>query len=346
MRLIDLRSDTVTHPTKSMRSAMADAIVGDDVWGDDPTVNSLQELAADLMGKESALFVASGTMANLVSILTHCQRGDEIITGNESHIFYNEVGAAAAVAGVQVNTVANDSHGMMDPSNIEAAIRSDNIHFPTTGLVCIENTHNRCNGGVLTKKDISEISHISHSYEIPVHMDGARIFNASVYLKIEPKDLTGDVDSVSFCLSKGLSCPIGSLLCGSRNFIDRARKARKMIGGGMRQAGIIAAAGIIGIKTMIGRLEEDHVNAKKLANGLANIPGICIDPININTNIVIFTLANGGALNILKHLANAGVLGSFNDSNRIRMVTHYGINSEDIDLALKITMQVMKQTEL
>ena len=341
MPLIDLRSDTVTHPTKSMRSAMAEAIVGDDVWGDDPTVNSLQELAADLMGKESALFVASGTMANLVSILTHCQRGDEIITGNESHIFYNEVGAASAVAGVQVSTIINDSHGMMDPSNIEAAIRGDNIHFPTTGLVCIENTHNRCNGGVLSKNDVSAIARISHDYGVPVHMDGARIFNASVYLKIQPKDLTSDVESVSFCLSKGLSCPIGSLLCGSRDFIDRARKARKMIGGGMRQAGIIAAAGIIGIKTMVDRLEEDHLNAKKLAHGLANIPGISIDPLNINTNIVIFTLDNGKAFTVLTDLANAGVLGSFNGSNRIRMVTHYGINSKDIDLALGAAMKVM-----
>ncbi len=341
MPLIDLRSDTVTHPTKSMRSAMAEAIVGDDVWGDDPTVNSLQELAAELMGKESALFVASGTMANLVSILTHCQRGDEIITGNESHIFYNEVGAASAVAGVQVNTVINDTRGMMDLNNIKSAIRGDNIHFPTTGLVCIENTHNRCNGGLLTKQDISDIAHISHSHEIPVHMDGARILNASVYLKIEPQKLTSDVDSVSFCLSKGLSCPVGSLLCGSRNFIDRARKARKMIGGGMRQAGIIAAAGIVGINTMIDRLEEDHLNAKKLAHGLANIPGISIDPLNIKTNIVIFSLDNGNTLNMLKDLAKAGILGSFNGSNRIRMVTHYGINAEDIDLALTATMKVM-----
>ncbi len=343
MRLVDLRSDTVTHPTKAMREAMANAEVGDDVWGDDPTVNNLEALAAEAMGKEAALFVASGTMANLVSILTHCAPGNEIIVGSESHIFYNEVGGASALAGVQVRTVLNDSRGMMSPEDVEEAIRGENIHFPPTGLVCIENTHNRCSGGVLTGEDVAAISDAAHGHNVSVHMDGARIFNAAVYLETPANELTKNVDSVSFCLSKGLSCPVGSLICGSQDFIASARKWRKMVGGGMRQVGIIAAAGIVALQTMIDRLAEDHSNARKLAEGLANIPGISIDPTGVQTNIVIFEVAKGSALDMLHALEAHGVRGSFNGGRRIRFVTHYGVTFDDIDYALGAIAKATRQ---
>ena len=340
---IDLRSDTVTHPTPAMREAMANAEVGDDVWGDDPTVNRLEEMAAEIMGKEASLFVASGTMANLVSILTHCQRGNEIIVGSESHIFYNEVGGASALAGVQVRTVANDHRGMMAPEDIEVAIRGENIHFPPTSLVCIENTHNRCSGGVLDTEDVAAVARVAHAHEVPVHVDGARIFNAAVRLETPAAELARDADSVSFCLSKGLSCPVGSLVCGSRDFIDQARKWRKMVGGGMRQAGIVAAAGIVALEAMIDRLAEDHTNASRLAVGLASIPGISLDPSLVQTNIVIFEVNGGVALDVLHRLEAAGVRGSFNGGSRIRFVTHYGITSEDVDNTLGIVAGVMEQ---
>ncbi len=342
MPVIDLRSDTVTHPTPAMREAMYRAEVGDDVWGDDPTVKKLEAKAAELTGKEASVFVASGTMANLVSILTHCRRGNEIIVGSESHIFYNEVGGASALAGVQMRTVLNDSRGMMAPEDIEAAIRGENIHFPPTGLVCIENTHNRCSGGVLDQQDIAAISKVAHSHNVPVHMDGARIFNAAVYLETPAKELCKDVDSLSFCLSKGLSCPIGSLICGTGEFVNRARKNRKMVGGGMRQVGIVAAAGVVALDSMIERLAEDHANARKLAEGLANIPGLSIDPERVPTNIVIFEVTKGLAPDVLKKMEAQGVRGSFNGGRKIRFVTHYGIASADIDLALKTMAKVMK----
>lgn len=342
MSAIDLRSDTVTHPTQAMREAMYKAEVGDDVWGDDPTVKRLEAKAAEITGKEASVFVASGTMANLVSILTHCRRGNEIIVGSESHIFYNEVGGASALGGVQMRTVLNDSRGMMAPEEIEAAIRGENIHFPPTGLVCIENTHNRCSGGVLDEKDIAAISKVAYGHNVPVHMDGARLFNAAVYLEVPAKELCKDVDSVSFCLSKGLSCPIGSLICSTSDFVNRARKWRKMVGGGMRQVGIIAAAGLVALDTMIDRLAEDHTNAKKLAKGLSSISGISIDPERVPTNIVIFEVTKGSATELLKKLEGQGVRGSFNGSRRIRFVTHHGITSKDIDLALKAIAQVMR----
>ncbi len=342
MRVIDLRSDTVTLPTPEMRKAMAEAEVGDDVWGDDPTVNRLEAMAAEMMGKEAAVFMASGTMSNLVSVLTHCQRGDEIIMGSEAHMFHHEVGGASALAGVQIRLVRNDHRGMMDPDEVRSAIRAPNIHNPRTALLCIENTHNRCSGGVLTPEDMKALADVAHENGLKVHLDGARIFNAAVYLGIPARELTKHVDDVCFCISKGLSCPVGSLLCGSKEFVARARKWRKMVGGGMRQVGILAAAGIVALESMIDRLAEDHQNAQVLARGLAQIPGIHLDPNNCPTNIVIFEI-DGSVPQFIKALADRGLKVSSPGGQRIRMVTHYGITGEDIEEALSIVEAVARE---
>ncbi len=344
MPSIDLRSDTVTHPTPAMREAMANAEVGDDVWGDDPTVNRLEGMSADMLGKEAAVFTPSGTMSNLISVLSHTQRGNEIILGSESHMFWNEVGGASALAGVQVRTVPNDEGGMMDPAAVEAAIRGQNIHFPPTALVAIENTHNRCSGAVLDTQDTAAIADVAHSHGIQVHLDGARIFNAAVCLETPVQEMARDADSVCFCLSKGLSAPVGSLLCGTQEFVEKARKWRKMVGGGMRQAGIIAAAGIVALESMVDRLAEDHATARKLARGLSQIPGISIDPDRVQTNIVIFEVTQGAALDVLRRMGERGVRGSYNAGSRIRFVTHYGISEEDVDTALEVVEAVMKES--
>ncbi|MGB3905549.1 MAG: low-specificity L-threonine aldolase, partial [Anaerolineae bacterium] len=290
MKIIDLRSDTVTQPTRAMREAMYEAVVGDDVFGEDPTVNALEALAAEKVGKEAALFVASGTMGNLVSILTHCRRGDEVIMGDRAHIFIHEVGAAAAFAGVQVHIVPNQPDGMLNPEDVEKAIRGEDIHFPPTRLVCLENTHNRCGGCVLSPVQMDSVSTPVRERGIAVHLDGARVFNASVSLGVDVKELTRNVDSVMFCLSKGLSAPVGSMVAGSEEFIRRARKNRKMLGGGMRQAGIIAAAGIVALNEMVDRLAEDHANARLLAGGLKEIDGLDVDLNTVQSDIVIFSL--------------------------------------------------------
>ena len=334
MGVIDLRSDTVTHPTPEMRRAMAEAEVGDDVFGEDPTVNRLEAMAAERLGKEASLFVASGTMANLVCGLTHCQRGDEMLLGSEADIFHNEVGAIAALGGVHVRTVPNDSRGMMAPDEMEAAIRLPGIHQPRTALVCLENTHNRCGGGVLDSEDVGAIAEVAHRHGAARHMDGARIFNAAVALRVAPSELAGATDSVSFCLSKGLSCPVGSLVCGSKEFIDRARKSRKMVGGGMRQAGIIAAAGVVALDTMVDRLSEDHANARRLADGLAHMPGLYLEPDAVQTNIVVIEVTDRSAPEFMDSLKDRGVLTSSIGGRRVRMVTHYGISADDIDDAL------------
>ena len=327
-----------------MREAMASAEVGDDVWGDDPTVNRLEGMSADMLGKAAAVFTPSGTMSNLISVLSHCQRGDEIILGSESHMFWNEVGGASALAGVQVRTVPNDEGGMMDPDAVEAAIRGQNIHYPPTALVAIENTHNRCNGAVLDPRDTAAIADVAHAHGIQVHLDGARIFNAAVYLETPVQEMARDADSVCFCLSKGLSAPVGSLLCGTQEFVEKARKWRKMVGGGMRQAGIIAAAGIVALESMIDRLAEDHATARKLARSLSRIPGISIDPDRVQTNIVIFEVTQGGAPDVLRRMEERGVRGSYNAGSRIRFVTHYGISEEDVDTALEVVEVVMKES--
>ena len=334
--LIDLRSDTVTKPTDEMRKAMADAEVGDDVFGDDPTVKRLEELAAEMLGKEAALFTASGTMSNLIATLTHCDRGDEVIMGSENHMFWNEAGGGSALAGIQVHLVPNDDQGGMDPTDVSAAIRTKGDHFPRTSLLCIENTHNRCNGGVLTAQDTQTLAEVAHAGGILVHLDGARIFNAAVCLESPARELAKDVDDVSFCISKGLSAPVGSLLCGTQDFIDRARKWRKMVGGGMRQAGVIAAAGIVSLETMVDRLADDHAHARQLAEGLANIPGINADPQRFPTNIV-FAEVDPSLCSVpefIGTLAQVGVKVTYTGGSRFRMVTHRHITSADVKTAI------------
>ncbi|MCS7207236.1 MAG: low-specificity L-threonine aldolase [Dehalococcoidia bacterium] len=340
MQPIDLRSDTVTLPTPEMRQAMAAAEVGDDVWGEDPTVNRLEAMAAERLGKEAALFTASGTMSNLLAVLTWCRRGDEIIVGDQSHMFLNEVGGASALGGVAYHPVPNDERGRLNPGDVERAIRAENIHFPRTGLVCLENTHNRCGGAVLSPEDTQAVADVAHRRDIPVHLDGARLFNAAVYLKVPPAALARDVDSVCFCLSKGLACPVGSLLCGSKEFIKEARRWRKAVGGGMRQVGILAAAGIVALEKMVDRLAEDHENARSLGKGLAGIPGIRLDPERVQTNIVIFRWTGGPVQEFLSRLAQKGVLASYMGGDQVRMVTHYGITAEDIARAVRLVEEV------
>jgi threonine aldolase len=335
MKAIDLRSDTVTHPTPEMRQAIFAAEVGDDVYREDPTVNRLETIAAERMGKEAALFTTSGTQSNLIAVLTHTNHGDEIILGNDAHIFWYEVGGAAALGGVVLRTVPNDSYGRLNPDDIKRAIRGKGIHYPETTLLCLENTHNRCGGAVLSADYTNEICNLAHAYGLKVHLDGARIFNAAIALGVPAWVLTENVDSVSFCLSKGLSAPVGSLLCGSKDFVDRARKFRKMLGGGMRQAGIIAAAGIVALETMVDRLEQDHANARRLAQGLAGIKGITLAQENIPTNIVMFNLSPDLPVGeFIEGLEKAGVKVGSRGGNLFRAVTHRMVSSSDVDEAL------------
>ena len=342
MRTIDLRSDTVTHPTPQMRRAMAEAEVGDDVYGEDPTVNRLEAMAAERLGKEAAVYVASGSMANLVAGLTHCQRGDEVVMGSDAHIFHNEVGSFSALGGIHVRTVPNDAGGMMDPDQVEAAVRPANIHQPRTAMISLENTHNRCSGAVLDSEYTAVVGDIAHRHDAALHIDGARIFNAAVALGVSPAELAKPADTVSFCLSKGLSCPVGSLVVGSREVIERARKNRKILGGGMRQAGIIAAAGVVALESMVDRLSEDHDNARHLAKGLASMPGLSLEPESIQSNIVIFEVTGRPAPEFINALKEGGVLTSYTGGRRVRMVTHYGIAREDIDEALTLVEAVAR----
>ena len=338
MDLIDLRSDTVTQPTDEMRRAMGAAEVGDDVFGEDPTINALQERAAALLGQEAGLLTASGTMSNLIAALTWCSRGDEMIMGQEAHMFWNESAGPTALAGAQIRLVPNDANGRIAASDVAAAIRdSSNIHVPATTLVCLENTHNRCSGGVMTPQDTREVVEVAHAAGAAVHLDGARIFNAAVALEVPVAELTRDVDDVSFCLSKALSCPVGSVLCGSEEFIGKARKWRKMVGGGMRQAGVLAAAGLVALDSMVERLADDHANARRLAAGLANIDGLTVDQDGIQTNIVIFEVDKdkvGDARAVIAALREDGVLVSHSRDQALRMVTHRHITSTDVDEAL------------
>jgi threonine aldolase len=334
LKIIDLRSDTVTHPTDEMRRAMAEAEVGDDVYGEDPTVNTLEKLAAEMMQKEAAVFTVSGTMSNLISVLAQTRRGDEIIVGSEAHVFWYEVGGASALGGVIVHTIPNTTDGRLEIEDLEKAIRSKNIHNPPSTLLCLENTHNRCGGAVLDVKYISAAAGLAHRHSLRVHIDGARIFNAAVALKVPASELVKDADSVSFCLSKGLSAPVGSLVCGDRDFIDRARKYRKMVGGGMRQAGVLAAAGLVALRTMIDRLAEDHRNARLLAEGLRLIPGLVVAD-NVPTNIVLFSLPPAVSGDIfVKEISSRGVKLSPRGGQQFRAVTHRMVTSDDIDEAL------------
>jgi threonine aldolase len=292
-------------------------------------------MAAARMGKEAALFTTSGTQGNLIAVLTHTNHGDEIIVGDEAHILWYEVGGAAALGGVTLRTLPNDKRGLLNPDDIDQAIRDKNIHYPETRLLCLENTHNRCGGAVLTKNYTNEVCNLVHTRGLKVHMDGARIFNAAIALGVPAHALVQNCDSVSLCLSKGLSAPVGSLLCGSKDFIERARKFRKMLGGGMRQAGIIAAAGIVALETMIDRLAEDHVNARRLGEGLANIKGINLAQDEIPTNIVMFHVSPPlSPVKFIEALDTAGVKIGLRDGHPFRAVTHCMVSSSDIDEAL------------
>ena len=348
MKLIDLRSDTVTQPTDEMRRAMAAAEVGDDVFGEDPSINELQERAAAVLGKEAGLLTSSGTMSNLISTLAYSSHGDEIVMGDQAHMFWNESAGQAALAGVQTRLVPNDSQGRMDPEDVAAAIRPPgNLHFPRTSMLCLENTHNRCSGGVLTPEDTKSVCDVAHEAGVPVHLDGARIFNAAIALEVPAAALVREVDDLSFCLSKSLSCPVGSVLVGSQEFIDNARRWRKMLGGGMRQAGVLAAAGLVALDTMVDRLAEDHQNARRLAHGLANIDGLNVDPEQIQTNIVFFEVDTklGTAADMIAALERQDVKVSYPGKQSIRMVTHRHITPEDIEEALSRTSTAVRELQ-
>ena len=343
MKIIDLRSDTVTLPTLAMREAMYHAQLGDDVYGEDPTTNHLQEMAAAQVGMEAALLVSSGTMGNLICTLTHCARGEEVVLGDQSHMFFYEAGGMSALGGIFPHTIPNQPDGTMDLGHIEAAIRGDNIHFPRTRLICVENTHNRCNGSPLLPEHIDSVAILAKRHGVRVHMDGARIFNAGIALGLEVKELTKNIDSVMFCLSKGLSAPVGSVICASREFIAEAIRTRKILGGGMRQAGLIAAPGIVALNEMVDRLAEDHANARHLAEGIAEIPGLSIDVARIKTNILFFDFIADrlAPQEFIAGLEQRGIRCSHPGPSRFRMVTHYGIDSDDIDRTLECVREVM-----
>ncbi len=343
MNIVDLRSDTVTRPTPAMRAAMAAAEVGDDVFGEDPTVNRLEAVAAARVGKEAALYVASGSMANLTALLAWCGRGDEVILGDQAHTFLYEAGGSAAVGGIHPRPLPNLPDGRLDPATIEGAIRADDAHFPITRLVCLENTHNRCGGAVLGPDYMALVRDIADRHGLAVHLDGARLFNAATAMEVPAAELARDADSVSFCLSKGLAAPVGSLVCGPADFIARARRARKILGGGMRQAGVIAAAGLVALETMVDRLAEDHAHAKRLAEGLSALPGVILDPATVQTNIVIFELAADGVTPaaFAAGLAQRGVLLFTIGGQRLRAVTHYEVSADGIDRALAAAAEVL-----
>jgi threonine aldolase len=329
-----------------MRRAMYEAELGDDVFGDDPTVNRLEQRAAEVTGKDAALFVTSGTQGNLVALLTQCGRGDEIVVGDLAHIISAEVGGASALAGAQVRAVPNQRDGTLKPADVAAVIRDrTDLHNPFTRVICLENTHNRCGGVALDGAYIQTMADLAHQNDAALHMDGARIFNAAVALGVPVSELTGPADTVTFCASKGLAAPVGSVLCGSREIIGRARRWRKMVGGGMRQAGVIAAGALYGLDHMVERLADDHALARRLAEGLATIPGISIDLDLVQTDIVIVDVEQSGhsADAIMAALAVRGVLTTGFGGSLVRMMTHYGIEEPDIEYALAVTRAVFRE---
>lgn len=349
---VDLRSDTVTQPTEEMRRAMAAAEVGDDVYGEDPTVNRLQEMAAAMLGKEAALFVPSGTMGNLIAVLTHCQRGDEVLLGDQSHTFLFEAGGISALGGVHSHQLPNRADGGLEPEDIRRAIRPDDVHQPRTRLICLENTHNRCGGTFQDVEYTRQIGQLAREYGLKVHLDGARLFNAATAIvektggevRQVARELAQAVDSVTFCLSKGLCAPVGSILCGGEEFIRQARRVRKMLGGGMRQVGVLAAAGLVALEKMIDRLQEDHLRARRLAEGLRTIPGLVLDAGTPATNMVFLNLAEEvpwNAQQIALRLREKGVLVGAVGERRFRLVTHYGIDDAAVDRAIQAFAQVM-----
>jgi len=347
MDRIDLRSDTVTWPTPAMRQAMASARLGDDVYGEDPTVNALEAMAAEKVGKEASLFVASGTMGNLVGILSHANRGDEAIVGQDAHTFRAEAGSMASIGGIVPRPLITDECGRMDLAEVEAAVRSDNPHYPHSRLILVENSYGSKGGYPIPADYFAGISEIANRHQLSVHMDGARLFNAAVALNVDARQLTQYVDSVTFCLSKGLSAPVGSLLCGSAEFIHQARRMRKSLGGGMRQAGILAAAGIVALEQMIDRLAEDHENAQRLLRGLLQIPGINVNPQQVKTNMVFFGLNDDVALSteevIHRLCQRANIWLSESGVRRFRAVTHYWISPADVQLFLHTLSAILSE---
>jgi threonine aldolase len=337
MEVIDLRSDTVTKPTPAMRKAMAEAEVGDDVFGDDPTVNRLQTVAAEKLGKEAALFVPSGTMGNLAAVLSHCHRGDEIILGDQCHTAMYEAGGVAALGGVHPRTIVTRPDGRLPLEDVEAAIRPDDVHFPITRLICLENTHNRCGGVALTADYTRQVGELARKHGLRLHLDGARIFNAAAATATSAKDLAAPADSITFCLSKALCAPVGSVLCGDGEFIRKARRARKQLGGGMRQAGVLAAAGLVALETMADRLGEDHERARRLAEGLRTVPGMSLEADPPPTNMVYFSLSSAGAIDgggLEQALARENILIHAVGPRRIRLVVHYWVDDEAVDRAV------------
>ena len=344
MEYVDLRSDTVTKPTPEMREAMAEAEVGDDVYRDDPTVNRLEELAADMLSKEAALFVPSGTMGNLIALLVHCQRGHEVIVGSLSHIYLNEAGGMAALGGIQPCPLQNRADGTLALDDILASIRTEDVHHPITRLICLENTQNICGGVPLTPEYTRQVGDLAHRNGLFLHVDGARIFNSAAAQNRSVKELIGPADSVMFCLSKGLAAPIGSMLVGTKPFIARARHIRKMLGGGMRQVGVIAAAGIISLEKMTKRLGEDHARAKRLADGLRRIPGLDVDLNSPYTNMVYLHLSEGISANtqqVTEKMKDLGVLVDPENARRFRLVTHYGIDDPAVEKTVSAFQQAL-----
>ena len=345
MNFIDLRSDTVTTPTPAMREAMFSAEVGDDVYGEDPTVNRLQALAAEKTGKEAGLFVPSGTMGNLAAVLAHCDRGDEVILGSLAHTFLYEAGGISALGGVHSHQIHNQTDGTLALDDILAAIRADDAHFPVTRLICLENTHNRCGGVSLSVEYTRRVGDLAWGHGLRVHLDGARLFNAAVARGVNAAELAAPVDSVTFCLSKGLSAPVGSVLCGSVEFIRRAHRIRKQLGGGMRQAGVLAAAGLVALETMVDRLAEDHARARNLASRLRALPGMILDPGSPYTNMVFLSLAEDVPLDgrsFAARLVEQGVKVGVVGARRFRLVTHYWIDDAAVEQAWRAFEAVLR----
>lgn len=340
---IDLRSDTVTQPTPAMREAMARAPLGDDVYGEDPSVNRLEAMAAEMLGKESSVLVSSGTMGNLVSVMAHCGRGDELIVGNLAHIYLYEQGASAALGGIHPRVVFNQPDGTLDLDEVAEHIRGDDEHFPTTRLICVENTHNRCNGMPLSLEYLEEMGELAHSRGLSLHMDGARLWNAAVALNKAPAEVAKQADSVSCCLSKGLASPVGSVVAGSKEFIRRARRARKAVGGGMRQAGVLAACGIVSLTEMVERLADDHMHAQELAQGLAALDGVEIEMADVSTNIVYFAVSAGhlNAVQLAAGLQEQGVLMNPIDDSKLRAVLNCDVSRDDVETTVQTIESVL-----
>ena len=343
MRYIDIRSDTVTQPTQEMREAMFKAEVGDDVYDEDPTMKKLEEYAAEIVGKEDAIFVPSGTFGNQLSIFTHCERGNEVILDDSCHIVVHEVGAASVIAGVQLRTINSDK-GVMSPKDIKNRIRKEeeDLHFPSTGLICLENAHS--NGMVIPIENMKEIFEIAHENGIPVHLDGARVFNAATYLNVDPMEITQYCDSVMFCVSKGLCAPVGSLLAGSKDFIRKAKKKRKLMGGGLRQAGFLAAAGLVALEKMRFRLKEDHENARYLGERLSEIPEISVNLDDIHINMVFFTINEDiNFREMVSFFLEKGIKINPPENGKFRFVTNYWISKKDVDYIVETMKEYLKK---